>query len=76
MGTGSARSAVLGLVFLLCVAFLAPGEARQGRTKLARSGAKSSKKVEHGKVYGDRRPWEDRQDTYDWEFMGVSEYGT
>ena len=59
------------LIALLCAS--ASVEARRNN-KRARTSSKPTKKEpsrSSGIVYGDRKPWEERQETYDWEFKEV-----
>ena len=60
------------LIALLCAS--ASVEARNRNSKRARTSSKPTKKEpsrSSGIVYGDRKPWEGRQETYDWEFKEV-----
>lgn len=64
---GRERVAVV-LLLLLSAHTLAHGKFTRKR---GRSASQTSRGSRAGKKYGDRLPWEGRQETYDWDFRQV-----
>ena len=61
----------LGLLLIVLLWALLPADSKFVRKK-TRGTSKPLKAARGSKKYGERLPWESRQETYDWEFREVS----